>query len=114
MDAAVLTDRVIKPFATNPDFYSSGVTNAAYVIMEREYAPADQRLTALVARENAMPAALAQARTNLVNPPRIFTEIAIEQLDGDANFFKNDVPGAFKERDGHGARPPVQCRAMRP
>jgi uncharacterized protein (DUF885 family) len=95
MDAAVLTDRVIKPFATNPDFYSSGVTNAAYVIMEREYAPADQRLTALVARENAMPAALTQARANLVNPPRIFTEIAIEQLDGDANFFKHDVPGAF-------------------
>lgn len=96
MDAAVLTDRVIKPFAANPDFYSSGATSAAYVIMEREYAPANQRLTALVARENAMPAALVQSRTNLVNPPRIFTEIAIEQLDGDVNFFKNDVTAAFK------------------
>jgi uncharacterized protein (DUF885 family) len=96
MDAAILNDRVIKPFAANPDFYSSGATNSAYVIMEREYAPADQRLTALIAREEAMPAALAQARTNLVNPPRIFTEIAIEQLDGDASFFKKDVPAAFK------------------
>ena len=96
MDFAILTDRVIKPFAANPDFYSSGVTSAAYVIMEREYAPANQRLTALIAREHAMPAALMQARTNLVNPPRVFTEIAIEQLDGDANFFKNDVTAAFK------------------
>ena len=96
MDATILGDRVIKSYTKNPDVYSSGATNAAYVIMEREYAPATQRLAALIAREKAIPAALAQARTNLVDPPRIFTEIAIEQLDGNVSFFKNDVTAAFK------------------
>jgi len=95
MDANILSDRVIKPWAKNADTYSSGITNAAYVIMERDYAPAAQRLAALVAREKAMPAALAEARKNLVNPPKIFTQIAIEQVDGNIAFFKNDVPAAF-------------------
>ena len=44
-----------------------------------------------------MPAALAQARENLASPPRIYTEIAIEQIDGNISFFKADVPAAFKE-----------------
>jgi hypothetical protein len=43
------------------------------------------------------PAALDASRVNLKNPPRIYTEIALEQLPGDISFFKNDVPDAFKE-----------------
>jgi len=97
MDAAILSDRVIRPWAHNADSYSSGVTNAAYVIMERNYAPAEQRLASLISREKAMVTALGEARKNLVNPPKIFTEIAIEQVDGNIKFFKNDVPAAFKD-----------------
>ena len=32
---------------------------------------------------------------NLKNPPRIFTEIALEQLPGTMTFIQNDVPAAF-------------------
>jgi uncharacterized protein (DUF885 family) len=95
MDAEILDDRVIRSWAKNADAYSSGITNAAYVIMEREFAPAAQRLASLVSREQSMPAALAAARVNLVNPPRVFTQIAIEQVDGDIHFFQHDVPAAF-------------------
>ncbi|MGH7620523.1 MAG: DUF885 domain-containing protein, partial [Gemmatimonadaceae bacterium] len=97
MDAAILSDRTIKPWAQNADSYSGGVTNAAYVIMERNYAPPAQRMASLIAREKAMAGALAEARKNLANPPKIFTEIAIEQIDGNISFFKNDVPAAFKD-----------------
>jgi uncharacterized protein (DUF885 family) len=102
LDAQILSDRVIKPWAQNADTYSSGVTNAAYVIMERNYAPAPQRLASLIAREKAMVAALAEARKNLVNPPRIFTEIAAEQIDGNIKFFQSDVPAAFKDVSDRG------------
>ena len=44
-----------------------------------------------------MPALLAEARKNLDDPSRIFTEIAIEQIDGNISFFKNDVPAAFTD-----------------
>jgi uncharacterized protein (DUF885 family) len=66
-------------------------------MIKREFAPADQRLRQLIAREKAMPAALAEARRNLESPPKIYTQIAIEQLDGNRAFFKDAVPAAFKD-----------------
>ena len=33
---------------------------------------------------------------NLDNPPRIYTEIAIEQIDGNIDFFRNDVAGRIR------------------
>ena len=95
MDAGILANTVVKGWAKDSDFYSSGVTNAAYVIMKRKFAPADDRLRALVAREKQMPRFLAQARINLTSPVKVFTEIAIEQIDGNIRFFRNDVPAAF-------------------
>ena len=43
-----------------------------------------------------MPQVFAAARANLKNPPRIYTEVAIEQLPGIVSFFQKDVPLAFK------------------
>ena len=91
----LLTLEVIRPWEKNPDTYSSGITNSAFVIMERPYAPANTRLRALIEREKQMPRALDEARKNLKNPPRIFTEIALEQMDGNISFFQKDVPSAF-------------------
>lgn len=92
-----LTLHTIRPWAKNADLYSSLCANAAFTLMERKFAPADERLRSLVAREKKMPALLAAARTNLQNPPRIFTEIAIEQLPGIITFFQHDVPLAFAD-----------------
>ena len=80
----------------NPDNYSSGITNSAFVIMSRTFAPPEARLQSLIARERQMPKVLAEARANLKNPPQIYTEIAIEQMPGNISFFENDVPLAFK------------------
>jgi uncharacterized protein (DUF885 family) len=95
IDSRLMMDEVIRPWAKNPDTYSSGLTNSAYIMIKREFAPAEQRLRELVAREKAMPAALADARQNLDNPPQIATQIAIEQLDGNRDFFRTAVPAAF-------------------
>ena len=42
-----------------------------------------------------MPAVFIEARQNLKNPPRIYTEIALEQLPDIIGFFEHDVPEAF-------------------
>ena len=97
LDAAVLALDRIRQWAKDPDSYSGAITNSAYVIMKRNYAPAPERLTALIAREKKMPGVLLEARKNLGSPPRIYTEIAIEQIDGNIRFFKNDLPAAFTE-----------------
>ncbi len=88
---------VLKPWQYNPDVYSSGITSSAFTLMERNFAPAEQRLRLLVAREAKMPAVLAAARINLSHPPKVYTEIALEQLPGLIGFFSKDVPLAFKD-----------------
>jgi uncharacterized protein (DUF885 family) len=95
VEKGVLDLETIRMWEKDPDQYSSGITNAAYVIMKRSYAPADTRLKALVARERKMPAALEQARVNLDRAVPIYTQIAIEQIDGNISFFQKDVPAAF-------------------
>ncbi len=91
----LLTLDTIRPWQKDPDVYSSGITNSAFTIIERDYAPANVRLAALISREKQMPAVLQAARANLDNPPKIFTEIALEQLPGIIRFFQHDIPAAF-------------------
>jgi uncharacterized protein (DUF885 family) len=95
LDSKLLTLDVVRPWAKDADSYSSGLTGTAYLMIKREFAPPEERLRHLIAREKAMPAALAEARKNLDNPPRIYTEIAIEQLDGNREFFRSAVAAAF-------------------
>ena len=95
--SSLLTLEVIRPWEKNPDTYSSGVTNSIFVIMERPYAPLNIRLKAAVEREKLIPQVLLEARKNLKNPPKIYTEVALEQIDGLVSFFQNDVPSAFAD-----------------
>ena len=97
--ANLLQLEVIRGWEKNPDTYSSGVTNSIFVIMERPYAPANTRLRAVVERERKIPEVFVEARKNLKNPPHIYTEIALEQIDGLVSFFQNDVPSAFAAAD---------------
>ncbi len=85
----------LKDWENDPDAYQSACTYGAYVLTSRTFAPPAERLKSLTEREKLMPALLQQARKNLKNPPRIYTEIALEQVDGSVSFFEKDVPSAF-------------------
>ncbi|HET6545362.1 MAG TPA: DUF885 domain-containing protein [Rhodanobacteraceae bacterium] len=104
IDSTLLTLQTIRPWQKNPDNYSSGITSSAFTLMSRKFAPPDARLRSLIAREKAMPAVLDAARRNLENPPKIYTEIALEQLPGLVHFFQNDVPSAFADVEDAGLR----------
>jgi uncharacterized protein (DUF885 family) len=95
--STLLTLETIRPWEKNPDNYSGSISNAAFSLMERKFAPPEERLRSLIAREKLMPKTLVAARENLKNPPRIYTEIAIEQLPGIVSFFQHDVPLAFAD-----------------
>ena len=99
MRSQLLSLETIRMWQKNPDSYSSGVTNSIFVLMERPYASTDTRLRAAIARERKIPAVLQEARANLKNPPKIYTEIALEQVNGLISFFQHDVPEAFAGAD---------------
>src|SRR5215470_2687554 len=95
--ANLLELQVIRTFTKNPDNYSSGAANSIYVIMSRKFASSDDRLRSIIAREKQFPRFFADARANLKNVPRVYTEIALEQLPGTIGFFEKDVPSAFAD-----------------
>jgi uncharacterized protein (DUF885 family) len=95
--SSLLTLQAVRPWEKNPDFYSGGITSSAFTLMERKFASPETRLRDLVSRERQMPAALLAARANLKNPPKVYTEIALEQLPGLIQFFRHDVPSAFTD-----------------
>ncbi len=94
---SLLDLETIRMWEKDPDRYSSGLSNSVFLIMARSYAPQAERLRSVVARERLMPQVLQIARANLKDPPRIYTEVALEQLPGIVGFFRNDVPAAFSE-----------------
>jgi len=95
--ANLLELQVVRTFAKDPDIYSSGAAGSVYVIMSRKFAPADERLRSVIAREKQFPRFFADARANLQGVPRIYTEIALEQLPGTIGFFEKEVPAAFAD-----------------
>jgi uncharacterized protein (DUF885 family) len=93
----LLALETIRQWEKNPDNYSSGVSNSIFSLMERKFAPPDERLKSVIARERQIPAVFAAARENLKNPPHVYTEIALQQIPDIISFFQNDVPAAFKD-----------------
>ena len=96
--------QAVRTFVKNPDSYSSGAANSVYVIMSRKFASPDERLRSVVAREKQFSRFFADARANLKNVPRIYTEIALEQLPGTIGFFEKDLPAAFAEAQDSGTK----------
>ncbi len=88
----LLEEDRVQQWRKNPDAYSGAVTSSIFSIMKRA-----ERLRSVIEREKQIPRSLQQARTVLRNPPRIFTDIAIDQLPGNVDFFAKDVPDAFKD-----------------
>ncbi len=97
IDSRLLELQAIQMWRKDPDVYPSGVSYSVFLIMRRNFAPAEERLRSVVARERQIPTALEAARQNLHNPPRVYTEVALQQLPDTVKFFENDVPEAFRE-----------------
>jgi uncharacterized protein (DUF885 family) len=95
IQSRLLDIETIRTWRNDPDPYASGPAYSLFLLIKRDFAPAEERLRSVIARERKIPAVLEAARKNLKNPPRIFTEIALEQLPGTITFFDTDVARAF-------------------
>src|ERR1700679_925174 len=70
--ATLLALEVVRPWEKNPDSYSGAVSNGAFSLMERKFAPPEERLRSLIVREKLMPKTFAEARGDLKNPPQVY------------------------------------------
>jgi uncharacterized protein (DUF885 family) len=99
----------VRMWQRNPNVYNRLLASGVDNILKRNYAPISSRLDALIARERQIARLLSDARANLQNPPRIYTETAIAQVGGSIDYFRTVVPQMF-ERAG-GGRLPAARRA---
>ncbi len=97
IDSRLLELQAIQMWKKDPDTYPSSVSYSIFLVMRRNFAPLDQRLRSVIARERQIPQALEAARQNLHDPPRVYTEVALQQLPDTIKFFQNDVPSVFRE-----------------
>jgi len=94
--SALLEEERVQMWRKNPDNYSTAVTSSIFSLIKRNFAPPVERLHAVIEREKQIERALKQARAVLENPPKIYTDIAIEQMPGNIDFFQTTLPDAFK------------------
>jgi uncharacterized protein (DUF885 family) len=75
----------------NPLIYMQSLANSLYLLVARDFAPAERRIPNLRQRMEAIPRVIAQAKANLQHPPRVHTETAIEQTQGAINLVREGL-----------------------
>jgi uncharacterized protein (DUF885 family) len=78
--------RVRRPLENQPDAYEAPL-DALFEMTARNYAPPAERATNVLARLQKIPRVVEQAKANLKNPPRVWTEVAIERAAGAKSYF---------------------------
>ena len=82
VEAQVFTLTELKSQNWDPLSYNTSLANAIYLLTARDFAPAPERLRSAAMRLMAIPNVIAQGKANLVNPPEIYTQTAIKQVNG--------------------------------
>src|SRR5438270_10929282 len=75
----------------NPLVYNQSLANSLYLLVARDFDSAEKRIPNLRSRIEAIPNVIAEAKANLQHPPRIYTETAIEQIQGAINLVRNGL-----------------------
>jgi uncharacterized protein (DUF885 family) len=97
IQARLLELETIQMWRKDPNAYTSLVSYSLFLIMHRNFAPAEDRLRSLIARERQIPKALKDGQANLHDVPKIYVDVALDQLPGEIDFFRNDIPSAFSD-----------------
>src|SRR5438132_12829123 len=91
IDYEIFRAEELKEPEWNPLVYMQSLANSLYLLVARDFAPAEKRSPNLRERMEKIPGVIAQAKANLQHPPRIHTETAIEQTQGAINLVRTEL-----------------------
>lgn len=86
-----------RDWETDPSYYVADPFFSIFLLASRDFAPAGERVQNLTARLEGVPDLLSAARANLKNPPRVLTEIGIEETQGAIEFCDSLVSQVTQE-----------------
>lgn len=81
----------------DPGIYSQILAGTGFLMFSREYAPFEERMSNLAKRMEKMPQILEDGKKNLKNPPKLWTEIAIETTKGAIGFYRDLIGGSVSK-----------------
>jgi uncharacterized protein (DUF885 family) len=93
--SAALDIANVRSWETNPNFYRELISSGLYSLATLAFDTAERRMSLAAERLLHVPEVLAAARENLSHPPRIFTEVALDEFSGTYDFLKTNLPQAF-------------------
>lgn len=87
LEVDIRRKRVERPLQRQPDIYATPL-QAIFFMTAREYAPAAERAKNVVARLEKIPKTIEAAKANLLNPPRVWTEVGIDRATSAKSFLE--------------------------
>jgi uncharacterized protein (DUF885 family) len=97
LEAQIFALTELKSQDWDPLSYNNSLANSIYLLTARDFAPAADRLRSAAQRLAAIPTVIAQAKANLVNPPEIYTQTALKQLNGAIDLVRNGLDELFQQ-----------------
>ena len=94
--AQLLELEEIRGWQRNPLLYNRTVANGVALLIDREFAPLEQRLSDLISRLDQVSRITSAARRNLTDVPRLWAELALRGTQGTEKYLDRDVPAALR------------------
>ena len=98
IDGWLLEQETLQNWKRNPMVYAAALSDGVHNLMTMETAPAPDRMRQIISKLRSLPAFLEAARTNIVNPPRLFAERGVVMMKGASGMLANDVALAFSSQ----------------
>src|SRR5690349_1542994 len=95
IDGWLLEQKTLENWRRNPMIYASALTDGVHNLMTVESDPPSVRMRRIIAKLGQVPALLASARANIVNPPRLFAERGATFMRGASDMLGKDLDLAF-------------------
>ena len=95
IDGWLLELETLQNWKRNPMTYATALSDGVHNLMTMENDAAPVRMRRIIAKLAGVPALLQAARTNIVNPPRIFAERGLGMMRGASTMLTTDLPVAF-------------------
>ena len=95
IDGWLLEQKTLRNWRRNPMQYASALADGVHNLMTMASDPAPVRMRRIISKLHQLPAFLNDAKTNVVNPPRLFAERGAGFMRGAQEMLGRDLDAAF-------------------
>src|SRR6185503_3772309 len=95
IDGWLLEQKTLQNWRRNPMLYASALADGVHNLMTMTSDPAPVRMRRIIGKLSQVPTLLENARTNVVNPPRLFAERGATFMRGARDMLGRDLDLAF-------------------